>query len=105
MNKIVASVGVAALGVSGLQSARAEDAGAAPGKPWSVSASLRGFYDDNLNTAPSKSTLAFPSNRQHVWGIEVSPGFDLNFVNDQNTFNAAYRYSLRAYDHNIPGTD
>src|ERR1051325_2293300 len=93
MNKIVASVGLAALGISSLQSVRAEDAGAPPGKPWSVQASLRGFYDDNINTSPDGTP------KQHVYGIEVSPEIDVYLVNDQNSFRAGYRYSLRAYDH------
>ena len=39
------------LGAISVATARAEDTS----KPWNVSASLRGFYDDNWNTAPSHS--------------------------------------------------
>ena len=42
MKKRVITLGVAALGVAGAQ--------AADGKLWEVSASLKGFYDDNYTT-------------------------------------------------------
>ena len=45
MNKKIVTLGVAAFGVVGLQAADA-------GKVWEVTASLRGFYDDNYTTSP-----------------------------------------------------
>ena len=64
MKKRVITLGVAALGVAGAQ--------AADGKLWEVSASLKGFYDDNYTTSPDD--LA-----EESWGIEVSPGLSLSY--------------------------
>ena len=63
MNRKIVTLGVAAFGVVGLQAADA-------GKVWEVTASLRGFYDDNYTTSPEE--LA-----EESWGIEVSPGINL----------------------------
>ena len=51
MKKFLTSAGFIALGVSGLQAAYAPDlTPMEASKPWSVSAALRGFYDDNYTT-------------------------------------------------------
>jgi hypothetical protein len=46
-------------------------------KPWSVSAALRGFYDDNYATAPSGPL------RKGSWGMDFSPSLSLNFPFEQ----------------------
>ena len=56
MKKIVASVGLLALGASSVQ-ALDPSALSDNGRFWSVSAALRGFYDDNINTIPNSATL------------------------------------------------
>jgi hypothetical protein len=96
MNKIVASLGMVALGVSGLSTASAQDA--PPQKFWNVSASLRGFYDDNLSTLPS----GVP--KSDTFGVEVSPGIGLNWETDTTKISAGYRYSLKYYDDKPVGT-
>ena len=65
MKKLIASAGLVALGTAGLHAAYA------PGlteqqtsKPWTVSASLRGFYDDNITTA------SISTNRQESFGFD-----------------------------------
>ena len=59
MKKIVASVGLVALGASGINAVQAQDVSSPPPeKPWNVSASLRGFYDDNYVTAPTPRSRA-----------------------------------------------
>jgi hypothetical protein len=93
MNKIVASVGLAALGASSIQAVHAQ--AAPPPKAWNVSASLRGFYDDNINSSPQKET---------AWGYEVSPGVGLNLRSDQTTFVAGYIYTFKYYDHTPAGS-
>ena len=50
MKRIVASIGLVAVGASGIQAALLPALTKESGKPWSVSATLRGFYDDNFNT-------------------------------------------------------
>ena len=67
MKKIVASVGLVALGASGLYSAPIPGLTEEGGKNWSVAATLRGFYDDNINTAPSGP------DKQDTFGIEINP--------------------------------
>ena len=62
------------------------------GKVWEVTASLRGFYDDNYTTSPDQ--LA-----EESWGIEVSPG--INFTLGEGTdmeFSAGYAFGMRYYE-------
>jgi len=85
MNKRIITLGVAAVGVVGVQAADA-------GKVWEVTASLRGFYDDNYTTSPDQ--LA-----EESWGIEVSPG--INFTVGEGTdmeFSAGYAFGMRYYE-------
>ena len=85
MNKKIITLGVAAIGVAGVQAADA-------GKVWEVTASLRGFYDDNYTTSPDQ--LA-----EESWGIEVSPG--INFTLGEGTdmeFSAGYAFGMRYYE-------
>ena len=85
MNKRIVTLGVAAIGVAGVQAADA-------GKVWEVTASLRGFYDDNYTTSPDE--LA-----EESWGIEVSPG--INFTLGEGTdmeFSAGYAFGMRYYE-------
>ena len=90
MNKFYASVGVLVVGATGVY------AQYAPGlnfqersKPWSVSASLRGFYDDNVNTS---HTL-----RQSSWGVEVSPSASIRHSAGQTFVSASYVYDAKYY--------
>jgi Putative beta-barrel porin 2 len=98
MNKIVASVGLAALGASALHTASAQnlDIPRSTAKPWSISATLRGFYDDNPTTAPSAY--------QHgSSGFEVSPAASLKWSAEQTTLGMSYLYSLKYYDNKPAG--
>lgn len=71
-------------------------------KPWSVSATLRGFYDDNYSTSPNNIA-------RESFGFEVSPSASLNLIRDQTAFGLNYVYSYRWYadrDHlNLPADD
>ncbi len=85
MNKRIVTLGVAAIGVAGVQAADA-------GKVWEVTASLRGFYDDNYTTSPE--ALA-----EESWGIEVSPGFNLTIGEGTDLeFSAGYAFGMRYYE-------
>jgi len=57
-----------------------------------LSGSLRGFYDDNYNTAPSGT----PSKRGS-YGFEVSPSISLNVPLDQTDIGVRYTYGLYFY--------
>ncbi len=90
MKKIVASVGLAALGASSLQTASGQELTAHGPKPWTLSATLRGFYDDNINSSPD--------NKQDSFGEELSPAATFAFSTEQTTVNLGYVYSVKHYD-------
>lgn len=97
MKKIAASVSLIAFGASALHTIAQDtyltgDAG----KIWNVSASLRGFYDDNANTAVSGGKV-------DSFGYEVSPSVGINWQRDQNTLTLGYKYSLLYYDRHVRG--
>jgi hypothetical protein len=97
MKKIVASVGLVAVGASGLQAAVLPALTEESGKPWNVSATLRGFYDDNINTFPDNQQLPAGYERDS-FGFEFSPGLEINLPMEQTTINFGYVYSLKYYD-------
>ena len=96
MKRIVASVGLVAVGVSGLQAGALSDLTTESGKPWTVSAALRGFYDDNINTIPDKQPL-LPGAHRSSTGFEVSPALQLSLPMEQTTVGFGYVYSLKYY--------
>lgn len=89
MKKFFISAGLVAVGAAGLQSALADDSitPAAP-KVWSVSATLRGFYDDNYSTANTK---------KGSWGVELSPSASINASLPQTDLGLRYTYGLYWY--------
>jgi len=92
MNKIVASVGLAALGVASAEAQMVPGQTATMTKPWSAAVTLRGFYDDNLNTVSA--------NKQDVFGFEVSPSVGWQWApSPQTHFSIGYLYSFKYYDH------
>src|SRR5713101_9552983 len=99
MKRLIASAGLVAVGATGLQAAYAP--GLTPmetSKTWSVAASLRGFYDDNYNTAPSHPSDPSIPNAKGSFGAEISPQFALNLPGDQTFVGASYVYTLRYYE-------
>jgi hypothetical protein len=96
MKKIIALAGLIAIGSSvGLQAqytappvlTREEVS-----KPWSVSASLRGFYDDNYLAAHREF-------KDDSFGIEFSPAGAVHFnPTDQTRLRLDYIYSLKYYE-------
>lgn len=92
MKKFLTSAGFVALGVSSLQAAYAPDlTPMEASKPWSVSAALRGFYDDNYTTSPS-------SVEEESFGYELRPSVSLNLPLEQTFIGASYEYSLKYYE-------
>jgi len=106
MKKIVASVGLVALGASALDSASAQVLTSPDSsKPWSISATLRGFYDDNTATVPnSYPTSALDGAHRGSWGWEVSPAAALAWSVEQTTLNLGMLYSLKYYQDTQPFT-
>ncbi|MGO9199141.1 MAG: outer membrane beta-barrel protein [Limisphaerales bacterium] len=99
MKRIVVSVGLVALGTSGLQADSLSSLTSESTKPWSVSATLRGFYDDNINTAPGSGPLIYNGQYYHrsTFGFEVSPAFTVSWPWEQTTVTAGYTYSFKDY--------
>lgn len=92
MKNIIASAGLVAIGATGLK------AQYAPGltrmetsKPWSVSASLRAFYDDNYFAQPNEFA-------DESFGFEVRPRVAFNLPREQTYFGGSYTYGLKYYE-------
>jgi hypothetical protein len=86
MKKIFVSAGLAAIGAAGLQSALADDTSP---KYWNVSATLRGFYDDNYDITGTK---------KGSFGIEFLPGVSIHVPLQQTDFGLRYTYGLYYYE-------
>ena len=101
MKKIFVSVGLAAAGAAGWSSASAQsmDAAASP-KMWNVSATLRGFYDDNYAVA---------HNKVGSFGFEVTPSVSANVALSQTDLGIKYTlgmaYFLQRADNGINPLD
>ena len=94
MKKFIASAGLVAVGTAGLHAAYAP--GLTPletAKPWSISATVRGFYDDNYVTAPSSFT-----GKKDSFGLELSPSVAINIPLEQTYLGASYIYTMRYYE-------
>ena|SRR5579884_1100167 len=92
MKKVIASAGVLALGALGVQSVHADNALTSANRPWTLSGTLRGFYDDNYNTQPDHS----PAHRGS-FGFEVRPQGTVSYSTGPTTINASYTYSDRYF--------
>jgi hypothetical protein len=88
MKKLFVSMGLAAASVASVQLTHADGANGVDSKVWSVSASLRGFYDDNYSTAPNKTGS---------YGLEVSPQVSVSVPLRQTEVGLRYTYGLYYY--------
>lgn len=88
MKNFVVSAGLVAIGAASVQTLMAQDVGSTP-KVWSVSASLRGFYDDNYSTAANKKGSA---------GVEFTPSISSNVSLQQTDLGVRYTYGLYWYE-------
>ena len=95
MKRMITTAGLAALGAAGLSPALAQDA-MIQQKPWSIGASLRGFYDDNYLTYP-RALRDRPGFDANTFGFDVSPSAAVNLKREQTTFGLSYLYTLRYY--------
>jgi hypothetical protein len=89
MKKLFVSTGLAAIGIAGMQSAYGQALDIVSPKAWSVSGTLRGFYDDNYNIS---------STRRGSWGTEVSPTVSVNAPLRQTDMGIRYTYGLYYYN-------
>ncbi|MDE3068852.1 MAG: outer membrane beta-barrel protein [Verrucomicrobiota bacterium] len=92
MKKIAFSVGLVAAGAASLQIATAQGMNSMQAfKDWSLSGTLRGFYDDNYTTAPDGP------DKRGSGGFQFSPAFSLNVPLSQTQFGLQYIYGLYYY--------
>ena len=93
MKKMIASAGWVALGTAALHAAYVPGlTSMETSKPWSVSASLRGFYDDNYAALPASSP-----GKKSSFGMEIRPSVGLNVPLERTLIEADYTYSLKNY--------
>ncbi|HXB58458.1 MAG TPA: outer membrane beta-barrel protein [Candidatus Acidoferrales bacterium] len=92
MKKFFVSAGLAAIGAGSLHAATyAPDVTAMDAsKIWSVSGTLRGFYDDNYTTGSG-------SQKRASWGFEFSPSLNLIVPLQQTEIGLRYTYGLYYY--------
>ncbi len=93
MKKLFVSTGIAAIGLATLQSAYGQGLDLVSTKAWSISGTLRGFYDDNYNLANSQN-----GGHKGSWGAEVSPTVSVNVPLRQTDMGIRYIYGLYYYD-------
>ena len=91
MKQILSSAGLLALGAVSLYALDPEMSRQATGRPFSISASVRGFYDDNIYTAPDKE-------RKESFGYQISPSAHLNLPLPQTFIGLGYVYTLSHYE-------
>ncbi len=107
MNKVIVSVGIAALSAAAVQAQYAP--GLTPletSKPWSVALSLRGFYDDNYLTLPKSFPVGVNpvtgatvyAHPETSWGTEVTPSVAMNHSAENTLISASYIYDLQWYE-------
>jgi hypothetical protein len=107
MKHVFTSAGLLALGAVSLHAYDPEMTRQNTGHPWSISAVVRGFYDDNVTTAPDKTYVLTPTGvgvikPQDSVGIELSPSIHLNLPIEQTFVSLGYTYSLKWYEDRDP---
>jgi hypothetical protein len=105
MKKLITSAGMAVLGAASLNAQQIY--APAPGltttqlsKPWSVSAAVRGFYDDNYSLTPTKgyTVNGVTVKPQDSFGWEVTPSAALNWTMEQTYIGLSYVYDIKYFE-------
>ncbi len=101
MKKLFKAASLISAGATLLSTASAH-AAEGSSKPWTLSAGLRGFYDDNIFTSNNKIDVTgdgVPDKRVFKsFGIEVTPGVHFNLPLENTVISLGYTYGLRWYD-------
>jgi hypothetical protein len=108
MKHVLTSAGLLALGAATLYGLDPEMTRQQSGRPFSVAATVRGFYDDNINTSPDKivttadgvTTTIHP--REESIGFQVIPSVHLNLPFEQTYVSLGYVYTLTWYEDREP---
>lgn len=93
MKNLNRAAGALFIGAASLALASSANAAEGGTKPWSVSASLRGFYDDNINTAPSGTPAKIDS-----FGFDISPSLSWGQTIDNTSYEIGYTYTGRWFE-------
>jgi hypothetical protein len=92
MKKILTAAGMIVVGTASLHAAMDSSlSDIERQKPWNISGTLRGFYDDNYTTLPSAAA-------RDSFGFELSPRLSLNLPLSQSLLGASYKYSMKYYE-------
>jgi len=95
MKKLIKAAGLLTAGAAITTAALAEG-------PYTLSAGLRGFYDDNIFTGNNRVDIdgdgLADQRKQSSFGLEVTPGVRFSFPLDNTTISAGYTYGLRYYE-------
>ncbi|MFM1941993.1 MAG: hypothetical protein RI897_975, partial [Verrucomicrobiota bacterium] len=68
-------------------------------KPWSVSVAVRGFYDDNMFSAPTDADkVPGRAGPEESFGVSVNPKVGLNFALDRTVITFNYSYDFRWFE-------
>lgn len=106
MKKLITSAGLAAVGVTSLQAINAPDfTRVQTERPWSVTCTVRAFYDDNFTTSPA--TIPGPGGiplkpNNETFGFEVRPSVRVSLPFDQTFIGAGYAFAGRYFDARMP---
>ena len=100
MKRVLTSAGVLALGAASLCALDPEMTRQASGSPFTFSGTVRGFYDDNINTAPDRSRA-----KEDSFGFQVVPAVHINLPFEQTFLSLGYIYTLSWYDKRDPDID
>lgn len=96
MKQVLTSAGVLALGAASLCALDPEMTRQSTGGPFTLSGTVRGFYDDNIYTSPTDDT------RTDSFGYQVIPSVHLNLPFEQTFLSLGYIYTLTWYDKREP---
>ncbi|HTH47164.1 MAG TPA: outer membrane beta-barrel protein [Candidatus Limnocylindria bacterium] len=99
MNKLIRAAGMLSLGTASLAVQTTVSAADGGDKPWSLSAALKGFYDDNIYTRPNGPE------KIDSFGFEVSPSVKYVISTDDTALKLSYTYSAKYYEGRPSGAD
>jgi hypothetical protein len=95
MKRFIVSASVMAVSAASLHAIYAPELGRLEsGKPWTVSASLRGFYDDNWAGVANN----VPATKRDSFGMEIRPYVGVNFPMEQTFVGFSYLNSSSWYE-------
>lgn len=96
MKNLIRAVGALSLGAASLAVTNSAIAAEGGDKPWTASASLRGFYDDNIFTSAAAESS---------WGFDIAPSISYGRTVDNTSFEVAYAYTARWFENRTDAWD